>query len=200
MSQRLAIALVAVGVVGLCAVAIINMLTGRELRPFRADLPIATKQFTSPLITLEAGYNYRLAVGGDGSIPHAPCLLGAGTDFSGDCKRHPSALEVAWSLRDDRDHVVASGIAPGNQSMFAYGEHVEADLGYFSVFRSTDVRLTMQYRLNPAPLAPLDPYVVIDAPDALESFGISETLAGVLFATLACVGGGMLLVSLWRRD
>jgi len=201
MSQRLAITLVAVGVVGLCAVAIINMLTDRELRPFRADLPIAAKQFTSPPITLEAGYHYRLAVGGDGSIPYAGCLLGAGDDpLAGGCKRHPSALDVAWSLRNDRGNVVASGISPGDQSMFGYGEYVEADLGYFRVFTSTAVRLTWQYRRDPAPLAPLRPYVVIDAPDALESFDISVTLGGMLFATLACVGGGMLLVSRWRRD
>ena len=200
MSKRLAITLVVVGVVGLCAIAIVNMLTGRALRPFRSDLPIATKQFAA-IATLAPGYRYRLALGGDGSVPHAPCLLGAGGDpLPAECEHYPSALEVAWSLRDDRGHVVASGISPGNQTPFEYGQHVEADFGYFSVFRSTDVRLTIQYRLDPAPLAPLRPYVVIDAPDALVWFGAAETLGSVLFATLACVGAGVLLVTRWRRD
>lgn len=201
MSKTLAIIFVAVGVVGLSAIGIIHMLTGRELQPFRSDLPIASKQFTTSVITLASGYRYRVAVGGDGSVPHVLCLLGEDLDPpSGECKQYPSALEVAWSVQDDGGQIVASGVAPGPQTMFEYGQHVEADLGYFNVFRSTVVRLTMQFRLNPASLAPLHPYVLIDAPDALEFFGAGETLGSVLFASLACVGAGVLLVTRWRRD
>ena len=200
MSQKLAISLVVIGIVGLCAIAIFRTLNDRQLRPFRSDLPVAAERFTSPLVTLEPGYRYRVAVGGDGSVPSAGCLLGASNDpRSGDCKRHPSALSVAWSLRDDRGRVVASGASPGNQWTFEFGKYVEADLGYLSVFRATAVGLTLQYRRNSGPLFPLHLYIVIDAPDALAVLGVSETLAGLLFVTLACVGGGKLFVSRWRR-
>lgn len=198
-SRRLAITLVAIGVVGLLSIALVATLTGRQLRPFRADLPVQTKQFTGALITLAPGYHYRLAVGGDGSVPHADCLLGAGANASAECDGQTSALEVSWSLRDDRGQIVASGISPDEQSSFSYGEHVEVDLGYFSVFRLTNAHLTFQYRLNPAPLSSLHPYVLVDAPEALVWYGTSETLASVLFATAGCLGVGKLLLTSWRR-
>ena len=200
LSRRLAIIFVAAGVVGLFAIAIIATLTDRQLRPYHSDLPLRNRPFTSPVMVLSPGYRYRIAVGGDGSVPHADCLLGAGVaGVSANCDQYPSALKISWSLRDELGHVIASGTSPDTQSSFDYGKHIEVELGYFSVFRSTNTRLSFNYRLDPAPLASLHPYIVVDAPEALLWFGASETLAGVLFATLACVGAGRLLLTTWRR-
>ena len=190
--------LVAAGVVGLSAVALISSVSGRQLRPYRADLSLSNQGFTSPPITLTPGYRYRLAVGGDGAVDYADCLLGAGAAGQ-PCDGHPAVLRVSWSLREDGGQLVAAGVSPNKESSFQYGRNIEGDLGYFSVFRSTSARLTFRYRVNPAPLSDLHPYVVIDAPEALLWFGASETLAGVLFATLACIGAGRLLLTTWRR-
>jgi len=199
MARRIWISFVVIGLVGLCADVIYSVSVDQKLRPFRSDLPVVSEPFTSTPFTLYSGYHYRLAAGGDGSVPYADCLLGAGGQSrADDCKQHPSSLLVAWSLTDDLDHVLASGVSPGSQPTLEYGQHIEIDLGYLSVSQPTSVRLSLRFRRDPASLAPLHAFLVLDAPDALLAYGVREVVVGAAFLVLACYGGGKLLVTRWR--
>jgi hypothetical protein len=206
MTQRLGMLLVALAVIVICALAFFTASVERRISPLvSAPLPVAAKEFTTSTLALEPGYHYRIEISVDNSVPYAACLLGASSGaFSGDCGHHPSILDVAWSLRDDLGHVVASGASQGDQAMFGYGgDNVDVVIGYISVPQPTDARLTLRYRRSAVALAPLQPTLWVHDPDAAEGNGINELLLDLQYgAPAGALGiiGGIMLVASRRRS
>jgi len=196
MTRRLGIVLVALAIIGFCTIPLYNAWVDRRVSPFQLSLPVAVTKFTTTTLTLEPSYHYQIEISVDNSVPYADCLLGAGSGaLSGDCGHHPSILDIAWSLRDDRGQVVASGTSQGDQATFGYGDGVYVVIGYINVPRPTEARLTLRYRRSAVALAPLRPSVLVYDPDAAEGEGISELLLGLLCVALGVAGGIMLVMS-----
>lgn len=200
MTRPLGITMVALAVIGLCAIPLFDASIEQRVSPLHSALPVAAKEFTTSTLAFEPGYHYEFEISVANSVPYADCLLGAGSDaISGDCRHHPSVIDLTWSLRDDRRHVVASGKSPGDVAMFGYGgDDVDVVLGYISVLRPTNARLTVRYRRSAVALAPLRPSMWIYDQDAAEGFGIRE-LFFALFCVALCVAGGIILVASSRR-
>jgi hypothetical protein len=198
MTRRLGIVLVALAIVGFCTIPFYNAWVDRRVSPFQLSLPVATTTFTTSTLALEPGYHYQIEISVDNSVRYADCLLGAGTGaLSGDCGHHPSILDVAWSLRDDRGQVVASGTSQGDRAMFGYGglDNVDVVIGYLDVLRPTHGRLTLRYRRSAVALAPLRPILSIYDPFAAEGAGIYELLLGLLGVALGGAGAIVLVMS-----
>ena len=195
--KLLGIGLVALAVVGLCAVEHYDRSMDAALRPLHCALPVSARRFTTSAFALEPGYQYRMMVSVDNTVPYADCLLGAGRwTLSADCTRHPSALDVAWSLRDDMGHVTAFGASGGESALFSYGgDEVEAAIGYVSVVRPTIVRLMLQFRRSALALAPLHPTVWIYDIDAIEGTGINELLFDLESVAVGIAGVILLVIS-----
>jgi hypothetical protein len=187
----------AVAAVGLCTIALSGPAFDRRASPLQTALPVAGKEFTTSAFVLEPGYHYRIELSVDHSVPYADCLLGVGTsEFSGECGRHPSVLDIAWSLRDNRENIVASGASQGDKATFGYGgDSVGVELGDIDVTRSTAAHLTLHFRRNAVALTSLRPTLSVYDVLAEEGVGIDELLQSLLCVALGIAGVIALLTS-----
>ncbi len=199
---RHGILLVGLAVAGLCAIVVYSASMERVLRPLSTPLRVTTGEMTTSKFTLEPGYKYEVTISVDPGhrVPYLDCLLGESRGLYGDCKGHPSVLDLAWRLRNHRGGVVASGTSPREGAMFGYtGDRVDTTIAYFSVLRTTNVSLQFRYRRNAAALAPLHPYVEVLAPDSMESSGVGEVFIALLLVALGGIGVVILLSFIWSH-
>src|SRR5690348_3637830 len=97
--------LIALAVVGFCAMMLYNHAMGAVWEPLNTPLPVNTAETTIGPFALKAGLKYDLSVYVDpgDDVPYEDCLLGQTGDAGlfGNCKGHPPALDAVWAVRDD---------------------------------------------------------------------------------------------------
>lgn len=189
--------LIALAVVGFCAIVLYNRAMATVWQPLDRPLSVNSGETTSGPFVLKSGLKYELSVYVDPGhdVPYEDCLLGqTGDGLLGDCKGHPSILDVMWVLRDDGGRLLQSGTSPREGACCDYiGSRMHADVAYFSVPRNANAFLQFRYRRNAGALAPLHPHVEIFARDAAESAGVGEFFIALLLLGVAFLGGIILL-------
>jgi hypothetical protein len=190
--------LIAVAVVGFCAMLLYNHAMGSAWKPLDMPLSVNKGETTIGPFALKSGlkYDLRFYIDPGRDVPYEDCLLGqTGDGLFGNCKGHPLVLDVVWVVRDDRGRTLLSGTTPREGACCGYvGSRVDTTVAYdFSAPRDANAFLQIRYRRNAAALAPLHPYVEIFAHDAAESAGVGQFFIGVLLLVIAGIGVLILL-------
>ncbi len=194
--------LLAVAMAGVLALAIYNAFTAHRWRALYVPLQVAAPATVTPLFTVESGHLYEISVSVDISraAPYGDCSLGDPPGRGGlyhDCKGHDSALELLWTVRNERRAVLASGKYPGEQISMGYvGNRVDVAIAEFSVPRRTIAFVELHYRRNPLALGSLHPYIAVYAPAPFWSASSAETVFMLLLVPVGGLGVVMVLFAL----
>jgi ABC-type antimicrobial peptide transport system permease subunit len=187
------------GIAGFIALAIYNVYVQRAWRPLSVPLKVTASEMITPRFTVEPGQLYEISVSADLSraAPYTDCWLGTPPGqggLYGDCKGHPSLMNLLWAVRNDRRGVLASGEYPRETINIGWtGNRVDATIAEFSVPRRMRAFVELHYQRNPAVLGVLHPYIAVFAPAPFHA-AFSAQIMIILFLTAFGGLGTVMLV------
>lgn len=194
---RHGILLVAVAAAGFVAISIHNLIMSPVWFPLDAPLNVISGKAQPPAFKLSAGKPYLLYLSVKPVVPYADCLLGQ-TDAG--CKHYASVIDLAWSIRDLKGRVLASGKSVGSCCSYVGNKKIDVMIDRFSIPSTTVATIDLHFKRDARALSSLSPRVAIEIdPGVAESESIREALIALLLAAVGLMGLTILAASIVSR-